>query len=123
MAAPNIVNVTTIYGRTTGKALTNSSQDVLVNVASSNKVLKINSIIVANVDGTNADDVTVGFYDHDNGTTTFSLAKDVIVPAKSTLIVVGKDAPIYLEESDKITALGAAASGDLEIIVSYEELS
>jgi hypothetical protein len=123
MAAPNIVNVTTIYGRTTGKALTSSSQDVLVNAASSNKVLKINSIIVANVDGTNADEVTVGFYDHDNGTTTFLLAKNVIVPAKSTLIVVGKDAPIYLEESDKITALGAAASGDLEIIVSYEELS
>lgn len=123
MAAPNIVNVTTIYGRTTGKALTSSSQDILVNAASSNKVLKINSIIVSNVDGSNPDDVTVGFYDHDNGTATFHLAKGVTVPIQSTLVVLGKDAPIYLEESDKITASGVAASGDLEIIVSYEELS
>ena len=123
MAAPNIVNVSTIYGRTTGKALTSSSQDIVVNAASSNKVLKINSIIVSNVDGTNADDVTVGFYDHDNGTATFHLAKDVTVPSQSTLVVLGKDAPIYLEESDKIIARGVAANGDLEIIVSYEELS
>ena len=122
MAAPNIVNVTTIYGRTTGKALTNSSQDILVNGSASNKVLKINSIIVANVDGSVQDQVTVGWYNHDN-TTTFKLASTVNVPADSTLVVLGKDAPIYLEEGDKITALGVATSGDLEIIVSYEELS
>ena len=122
MAAPNIVNVTTIYGRTTGKALTSSSQDILVNAASSNKVLKINSIIVANVDGTNNDEVTVKWYNADN-TTAFSLASTVLVPADSTLVVLGKDAPIYLEEGDKIQALGVASSGDLEIIVSYEELS
>ena len=122
MAAPNIVNVTTIYGRTTGKALTSSSQDILVNAASSNKVLKINSIIVANVDGTNNDEVTVKWYNADN-TTAFSLACTVLIPADSTLVVLGKDAPIYLEEGDKIQALGVASSGDLEIIVSYEELS
>ena len=122
MAAPNIVNVTTIYGRTTGKALTSSSQDILVNAASSNKVLKINSIIVANVDGTNNDEVTVKWYNADN-TTAFSLASTVLIPADSTLVVLGKDAPIYLEEGDKIQALGVASSGDLEIIVSYEELS
>ena len=119
MAAPNVVNVTSIYGKTTGLALTNSSQDVLTCAA--DKLLKINSIIVANVDGTNADDVTVKWYNSDN-TTAFSLASTVTVPADSTLVVLGKDAPIYLEEGDKIQALGAAASGDLEIIVSYEEL-
>ena len=122
MAAPNIVNVSTIHGRTTGKALTSSSQDILVNGSASNKVLKINSIIVANVDGTNPDDVTVKWYNHDN-TTAFSLASTVQVPSDSTLVVLGKDAPIYLEEGDKIQANGVAASGDLEIIVSYEELS
>ena len=49
------------------------------------------------------------------------LAKTVTVPIDSTLIVLGKDAPIYLEEGDKIQAL-ASAAGDLEIIISYEEL-
>ena len=122
MAAPNIVNVSTIHGRTTGKALTSSSQDILVNGSASNKVLKINSIIVANVDGTDNDEVTVKWYNHDN-TTAFSLASTVTIPADTTLVVLGKDAPIYLEEGDKIQANGVAASGDLEIIVSYEELS
>jgi len=119
MAAPNVVNVTSIYGKTTGLALTNSSQDVLTCAA--DKLLKINSIIVANVDGVNADIVTVKWYNSDN-TTAFSIASTVAVPADSTLIVLGKDSPIYLEEGDKIQALGVAASGDLEIIVSYEEL-
>ena len=119
MAAPNVVNVSSIYGKTTGLALTSSSQDILTCAA--NKLLKINSIIVANVDGSNQDSVTVGWYNADN-TTTFKLAHVVDVPAKSTLVVLGKDSPIYLEEGDKITALGVAASGDLEIIVSYEEL-
>jgi len=119
MAAPNVVNVTSIYGKTTGLALTSSSQDVLTCPAE--KLLKVNSIIVANVDGTNADDVTVNWYNADN-TTAYHIAKTVFVPSDSTLIVLGKDAPIYLEEGDKIQANGAAASGDLEIIVSYEEL-
>ena len=119
MAAPNVVNVTSIYGKTTGLALTSSSQDVLTCAA--DKLIKVNSIIVANVDGTNADDVTVKWYNADN-TTAFSLASTVTVPADTTLVVLGKDAPIYLEEGDKIQALGVAASGDLEIIVSYEEL-
>ena len=119
MAAPNVVNVTSIYGKTTGLALTNSSQDVLT--CATDKLLKLNSIIVANVDGSNQDQVTVGWYNADN-TTTFKLASTVNVPADSTLVVLGKDSPIYLEEGDKITALGVAASGDLEIIVSYEEL-
>jgi hypothetical protein len=119
MAAPNVVNVTSIYGKTTGLALTSSSQDVLT--CGADKLLKVNSIIVANVDGTDDDYVTVKWYNFDN-TTAFSLASTVMVPADSTLVVLGKDAPIYLEEGDKIQALGVAASGDLEIIVSYEEL-
>ena len=119
MAAPNVVNVSSIYGKTTGLALTSSSQDVLTCAA--DKLIKVNSIIVANVDGTNADDVTVKWYNADN-TTAFSLASTVTIPADTTLVVLGKDAPIYLEEGDKIQALGVAASGDLEIIVSYEEL-
>ena len=119
MAAPNVVNVSSIYGKTTGLALTSSSQDVLTCAA--DKLLKVNSIIVANVDGTDNDEVTVKWYNADN-TTAFSLASTVTVPADTTLVVLGKDAPIYLEEGDKIQALGVAASGDLEIIVSYEEL-
>ena len=118
MAAPNVVNVTSIYGKTMGGALGTSNADMVT--CPTDKLLKINSIIVANVDGTSAADATVAFYNAGD-TTAYHLAKTVSVPADSTLIVLGKDAPIYLEEGDKIQAL-ASAAGDLEIIISYEEL-
>ena len=118
MAAPNIVNVTSIYGKTHAASLTTTvTTDILT--CPSDKVLKINSIIIANIDGTNAADATVQFNDASTGP--WHLAKLVSVPAKSTLIVLGKDAPIYLEEGDKIRG-GASATSDLEIIISYEEL-
>lgn len=119
MAAPNIVNVSTITGKTVGAALTTSSADIVTNTAASGKVFKINSILVANVDGTNNADVTVAFYNADN-TTSYKLAHTISVPADATLDVLNK--AIYLEEGDKITALASAAN-DLEIIVSYEEIS
>jgi len=119
MAAPNIVNVTSIYGKTMGAALgTSANTDILT--CGSNKVLKINSIIVANVDGTNNADVTVGFYDS-SAAARYKLANTITVAADSTLVVLGKDSPIYLEESDQIEASASAAS-DLNIIISYEEL-
>ena len=55
MAAPNIVNVSSILGKTDQYALTTTSQTtILNNAASSDNVLKVNMIQVANVDGTNA---------------------------------------------------------------------
>jgi len=119
MAAPNIVNVTSIYGKTMGAALgTSADTDILT--CASNKVLKINSVIVSNIDGGSSANVSVGFYDS-SASARYALAHTVAVPADSTLIVIGKDSPIYLEESDQIEA-GASATGDLQIIISYEEL-
>lgn len=119
MAAPNIVNVTSIYGKTMGAAL---GVTLTTNILTcpSDKVLKINSIIIVNIDGTNNADASVTFYDS-SAAASYRLASTVTVTADSTLVVLGKDSPIYLEESDEIRG-GASASGDLEIIISYEEL-
>ena len=119
MAAPNIVNVTSIYGKTKGAALGTTTTTQILSCPS-NKVLKINTIIVSNVDGTNNADATVYFYDS-SAAARYALASTITVPADTTLVVVGKDNPIYLEESDEIEA-GASASGDLQIIISYEEI-
>jgi hypothetical protein len=119
MAAPNIVSVATILGRTVGAALTTSSADILTNSAGSNKVFKVNAIYVSNVDGTNNADATVGFFDA-SASATYRLASTITVPADSTLDVLSK--AIYLEEGDKITAL-ASANSDLEIVISFEEIS
>ena len=119
MAAPNVVNVTSIIGKTQGSALTTSNADQLV--CATDKLVKVNSIIVSNVDGTNAAEVDVSFVDSSSGNLVLHLAKGVTVPTQSTLIVLGKDSPIYLEEGDKIQAK-ASAAGDLEIVLSFEEL-
>ena len=119
MAAPNLVNVTSIYGKTVGAALgTTTTTDILTCAA--NKLLKINSIIVSNIDGTNDASATVYFYDS-SATTRYALAFTIVVPADTTLVVIGKDSPIYLEESDQIEA-GASSASDLQIVISYEEL-
>lgn len=124
MAAPNIVNVATITGKTATVALSTTSMTSLVsNAASSGKVFKINSIIVANVDGANVCDVTVDVFSQDDiGGTGYSLASTVAVPADSSLVVLDKNSAIYLEE-DKSIGVQASAANDLEVICSYEEIS
>lgn len=119
MAAPNIVNVTSIYGKTMGAALGTTVTTTIL-TCPANKVLKINSIIVANIDGTNAADATVQFFDN-SAATSYNIAKTISVPADSTLVVISKDTAIYLEESDEIRG-GASAASDLSIVISYEEL-
>ena len=120
MAAPNIVNVATITAKTVGSDLnTTVSTTMLQNSASSGKVFKINTIIVANKDGSNAADATVSYF---NGSSTFYLAYGITVPADSTLVVIDKNSALYLEENTQIRA-GASATGDLQIIISYEEIS
>ena len=122
MAAPNLVNVTTITGKIDGHALTtdtidNSNSSVIT--AAADQLIKINSIIVANVDGTNSVDIDVAV--NLSGDARFYLAKTVALPADSTLVVIGKDSPIYLEEGDELEARASAAS-DAELVVSYEIL-
>jgi hypothetical protein len=124
MAAPNIVNVTTITGKSATVALSTTSQTTLVsNAAASGKVFKINMIQVANVDGTNAADVTVDVHSAAaGGGTAYSLVSTISVPADASLVVVDKSTALYLEEDKSITAT-AGTGGDLEVIVSYEEIS
>ena len=124
MAAPNIVNVTTITGKSAVVDLTTTSATAVVsNAASSGKVFKINSLVVSNVDGTNAPDITVSYYSEaDIGGTATEIVSTVSVPADASLVVIDKNTSIYLEE-DKSIGATAGAANDLKVIVSYEEIS
>jgi hypothetical protein len=124
MSAPNIVNVTTITGKSAVVSLTGTSATLIVeNPASSNKVFKINSLVVSNVDGTNAADITVSFFSEDNiGGTATEIVSTVSVPADASLVVIDKNTSIYLEE-DRSLGATAGAANDLKVIVSYEEIS
>jgi hypothetical protein len=124
MTAPNIVNVSTITGKTDQYALSSTNQTtILNNAASSGKVFKVNMIQAANIDGSNACDITVDIHSADDGAgTAFSLVSTVSVPADASLVVLDKSTAVYLEEDMSITATAGTAN-DIEIVVSYEEIS
>jgi hypothetical protein len=124
MANPNIVNVTTIYGNSSQTSLTTTSATSLVsNAASSGKVFKINSIVVANVDGTNNTEVTVSVYSQAAlAGTAYPIASTITVPADSSLIVTDKTTSFYLLENQSIGATAGTAN-DLVVTASWEEIN
>ena len=127
MANPNIVAVATIEGGNLCWNLTATTTATLVTV-STNYIMKINRITVANVDGTDAADVTLSVTKQNYTPTgitnfdtsgTFHLAKTVSVPADATLVL--SDTPIYLYEDDILKG-GASVASDLDLFISYEVL-
>jgi hypothetical protein len=119
MAAPNLKSPTTVIGKTVTYAVTTSLAVALINVASSGKVLKVNSVYCANVDGTDAADISLALFD---GTTNRYLAKTIAVPADATQVLVTREGYIYVEEGQSLTAVASADDG-LELVISYEEIS
>ncbi len=119
MAAPNIVNVATITGKTAVANVTTVATDVITNSVSSGKVFKINSLIISNIDGAVAADISASIY---RSSVEYKFAHTITVPADATLVVLSKDTALYLEEGDAVR-LTASANGDLQAICSYEEIS
>jgi hypothetical protein len=117
MAAPNVVNVATITGKTAVQAVGTSATAIVTNSSGSNKVLKINALYISNVDGASAAEITVDLF---RSSVAYRIALTVTVPADASLDVISK--PIYLEEGDSLR-LTANAASDLEAVCSYEEIS
>ena len=127
MANPNLINVSSVLGANAGFNLTNTLTATLITV-SADKLVKINRITCANVDGTNAADVDLFVDGMGTGSTgvattgadaTVYLAKTIAVPADTSMVVV--DTPIYLMEGDILKG-GASAASDLDLFVSFEIL-
>jgi len=134
MAAPNIVNVTTITGVTTfhaGIAATTGGRGslgittVVSNAASSGKVLKINSLVASGIGATTG--VTLQYFNninHVSASSTVSIGMTLAVPTFSTLAIITKDNSVYLEEN---TALGIFSQpntgGTIDVVCSFEEIS
>ena len=116
MTVVNLINVATITPVVNAGAVTTSRASIIDVPA--DKVAKVNSLIIANIDGTNAADITVEV-SIDNGSNYVAIAKTVSIAADSSLIVVGKDNGFYLDETD-LLAVTASAASDLTYLVSYE---
>jgi hypothetical protein len=115
MAAPNIVNVTTIFGKTQYQQLTATMSNVIINTSTSGNVIKINDVMIANYTTSSIQsNVVIG-----RGSSVFYLAGNMAVPANSTLVVTAKDVSIYMEEGDYLQA-NASTATSAQITCSYE---
>ena len=133
MAAPNIVNVTTITGVTTfhaGIAATTGGKGalgittVVSNAASSGKVLKINSLVAASIGATTG--VTLQYFNdvnHASAASTVSIGMTMAVPTFSTLAVITKDNSVYLEENTSLGIFAQPNAGTIDVVCSFEEIS
>jgi hypothetical protein len=123
MAAPNLASPTTITGKTTYLTLANTTEtDLLVNAASSGKALRVTMVTLANIDGTSNVDATVRIYTAASGGTGYALASTVTIPADATVVLLGRDSSVWLEEDRRLTVT-ASAGGDLAVVCSYEEVA
>lgn len=131
MANPNIANASSILGTTTFLTPSGTTAVVLLpNPASSNQVFKINQIVAANVNGTNAVDTTVSIYTNGavaqgnppSGGTAFPIASTVSVPADASLVVMDKTTALYLMEGQSIIVTSGTANG-IAYTISYEVIS
>jgi hypothetical protein len=98
-----------------------SATSLLSNAASSGRVYKIIAIVAANVDGTNAADISVSRYSAAAlGGTAFPIASTISVPADASLIVADSTTPIVLAAN---TSLGATAgtANAITMTVTYQE--
>jgi len=126
MANPNIVEVSVIRGNTSSILISSTADPfataLVSNAASSGKVYKINSIVVANVDGTSAADITIKIFSQAAlaGTGT-AIASTISVPPDASLIVTDKTTSFYLLEDRSIGATASAAN-DLVVTCSWEEI-
>lgn len=123
MAAPNLNAPNTITGKTTYLALSSTSEtDLLTNAASSGKALRVTSLFLCNVDGTNNVDATLKVYSAATGGTGYPIVSTLTVPADATVTPLGRDISLWLEE-DRRLAVTASAADDLTVVCSYEEVS
>ena len=120
MAAPNIVGVATITGKTAvANAIGNSTAvEILANGSSSDDVYKVNAILISNI-ASPAADTTVSVFLRRSGAD-YYIVNGIDVPQKSTLDVLNK--PIYLEEGDSLRILAGHASA-LDAVCSYEVIT
>ena len=127
MAAPNIVNVTTITPNTVSITPSDTSRNALVAAPSSGTAYKINQIMVSNIDGTNAVNATVELRLAD-GTTYRAIGSTISVPANATLVMLDKTTMLYLVDTSvtgQASTLWATSgtASKLTFTCSYEAIS
>jgi len=116
MAAPNLLSTTLVNGKTQVSLLTTATANVIT--VASDSVSKLNNIILSNSTGLA---VTANVVIN-RSSVQYYLAGTISIPANSTLVLLGKDTTLYLEEGDVLQA-NVSANSSITMTASYELLS
>jgi hypothetical protein len=117
MANPNIVNVGTIFGNTASINVSSTTTNVVSNPASSGYVYKINLLTVANY-STNSYAMSAEL--NNSGSNAY-IVRNVVIPANSSLAIIGKDTSMYLLENSCIQ-LSTSQNSAFQAICSWEQI-
>ena len=118
MAAPNLIGITTVVGKTRADWCTTTLTTILENGANTSEVLRINSVFVTNVGNSDAG-VSLNFLRSGIG---FYLSYNNPIAVGSSIVLIGKDTGIYLEEGDALR-ISATGPNAVQYVISYEVMS
>ena len=114
MAAPNIVNVSTITGKLAVANVTTAATSLVANPGSSGKVFKLNTIIVSNINNSDNVGITTDVLRDSNP---YELINNVVITPNSSFTPFDKNIlPLYLEEGDALRVT-ANANSAIELFV------
>lgn len=119
MTAPNIVYTQSLQGKLALTAVITSPTDLVANESNSNKVLKINCVIISNIDSANSASITVDIY---RSGVAYRVVSGVPVSPNTSFTPIDKSLTIYLLEGDTLRVTGSA-DNRLQAICSYEEIT
>lgn len=123
MAAPNIVNIASMYGRSTYLAPANTTANTLLsNAASSGLLYRVNTLTATNV--TTSPAVTTVSINSAaaGGGTAYRIAYQITVPAYSSLVLIDKNGSQNLPENTSIVVTSGTSSA-IEYVCSYDEIA
>ena len=120
MANPNIVNVTSIAGTTTGLDLSDTSATVLLsNGVGTGEVFKVNMISACNESSSTANLTLSWNTGAAGGGTAFKITDNLAITADTSLMVVDRASGLYVQEGHSLVA-SASAGNAFHLVCSYE---
>ena len=119
MANPNLANISAGYGRMAFQNATTLFSNIIANAADSNTLIKVNSLFVSNIDGSNTANISVNISNSNIG---YSVITNASVPVQSTIIAISKDSSVYLEEGQYMQ-IKATANNSVQAVVSFDIIS
>jgi hypothetical protein len=123
MAAPNIVNIASMYGRITYLAPANTTANTLLsNAASSGLLYRVNTLTATNVTASSAVTTVSINSAASGGGTAYRIAFQITVPAYSSLVLIDKNGYQNLSENTSIVVTSGTSSA-IEYVCSYDEIA